>query len=44
MILLRKTNLVYMPKGGKSLKEGEINEIKQRGFSKVQYLMGLHGG
>jgi hypothetical protein len=35
---------VYMPKLREINKEGENNEIKVRGFSRVQYLMGLHGG
>ena len=35
---------VYMPKLREINKEGENNEIKVRRFSRVQYLMGLHGG
>jgi hypothetical protein len=33
---------VYMPKLGEINKEGVIMKLKQRGFSRVQYLMGLH--
>ena len=34
---------VYMPKLGEIIKEGGIMKLKQGGFSRVQYLMGLHG-
>jgi hypothetical protein len=34
---------VYMPKLGENHKEGGLMKLKQGGFSRVQYLMGLHG-
>jgi hypothetical protein len=35
---------VYMPKLGENHIEGKIMKFKHGGFSRVQYLMGLHGG
>jgi hypothetical protein len=35
---------VYMPKLGEIIKEEGIMKLKQGEFSRVQYLMGLHGG
>jgi hypothetical protein len=35
---------IYMPKLGESIKERGIMKLKHEGFSRVQYLMGLHEG
>ena len=35
---------VYMQKLGENHKEGGLIKLKQERFSRVQYLMGLHGG
>jgi hypothetical protein len=35
---------VYMQKLGENHKEGGLMKLKQERFSRVQYLMGLHGG
>ena len=35
---------IFIPKLGKNHKEGEITKLKQWEISRVQYLIGLHGG
>jgi hypothetical protein len=34
---------IYMPKLREIIKEGGIMKLKHGGFSRVQYLIGLHG-
>jgi hypothetical protein len=35
---------IYMPKLGEIIKDERIMKLKHKGFLRVQYLMGLHGG